>query len=477
MNAGAYGSEFKDVLESATALDAQGGRHELSLADLHLTYRHSGVAEDWIFVAARFEGAAGDKLAIARRMTEIQEAREQSQPIRAKTGGSTFANPPGHKAWQLVDQAGCRGIRRGGAMISDKHANFLINTGDATAADIEGLGEEVRARVLAKTGITLHWEIKRVGDLDGRRRMTKRAAVLMGGWSAEREVSLVSGRECADALEELGYEVNRIDVSRDLTQLVAALTPKPDVVFNALHGRGGEDGTIQGVLEMLHVPYTHSGVVASAIAMHKPMAKCVFAAAGLPLAESKVVTRAALLEKDPLPRPFVIKPMNEGSSVGVHIVREGDNAWRVEIAAGIMAMRSWSRATCPAARSPSRSWATARSARWRSARSPTRCTITSSNTRPAARSTSCPRRCTPRLTKPRSISAGGRIARSAAAASAAPICATTTRRGEPGRMVLLEINTQPGMTPTSLVPDIANHNGISFVELVRWMVENAACDS
>lgn len=163
MNAGAYGSEFKDVLESATALDATGGRHELSLNDLHLGYRHSGVPADWIFVSARFKGAAGDKLAIARRMAEIQEAREQSQPIRAKTGGSTFANPAGHKAWQLIDEAGCRGIRRGGAMISDKHANFLINTGDATAADIEGLGEEVRARVLAKTGITLEWEIKRVG--------------------------------------------------------------------------------------------------------------------------------------------------------------------------------------------------------------------------------------------------------------------------------------------------------------------------
>lgn len=163
MNAGAYGSEFKDVLESATALDATGGRHELSLAEMHLTYRHSAVPADWIFVTARFKGSAGDKLAIARRMAEIQEARERSQPIRAKTGGSTFANPPGHKAWQLIDQAGCRGIRRGGAMISDKHANFLINTGDATAADIEGLGEEVRARVLAKTGITLEWEIKRVG--------------------------------------------------------------------------------------------------------------------------------------------------------------------------------------------------------------------------------------------------------------------------------------------------------------------------
>jgi UDP-N-acetylmuramate dehydrogenase len=163
MNAGAYGSEFKDVLDSATALDAKGHRHTLSVADLKLSYRHSAVPEDWIFVAARFKGRAGDKSAIAQRMSEIQAAREQSQPIRAKTGGSTFANPPGHKAWQLIDEAGCRGIRRGGAMISDKHANFLINTGDASAADLEALGEEVRARVLAKTGITLEWEIRRVG--------------------------------------------------------------------------------------------------------------------------------------------------------------------------------------------------------------------------------------------------------------------------------------------------------------------------
>jgi len=163
MNAGAYDSEFKDVLHNATALDAEGNRHEIAAADLHLTYRHCGMPEDWIFVAARFAGKIGDKIDIARRMSEIQKAREQSQPIRAKTGGSTFTNPPGRKAWQLIDEAGCRGIRRGGAMVSDKHANFLINTGDATAADIEALGEEVRARVLRKSGITLEWEIRRVG--------------------------------------------------------------------------------------------------------------------------------------------------------------------------------------------------------------------------------------------------------------------------------------------------------------------------
>jgi len=163
MNAGAYGSEFKDVLKSAVALDTQGKQHALAPADLKLSYRHCGLREDWIFVAARFAGAKGDPLAIARRMNEIQSAREESQPIRSRTGGSTFANPPGRKAWELIDAAGCRGLKRGGAMVSEKHANFLINTGDATAADLEALGEAVRARVLASSGIALDWEIRRVG--------------------------------------------------------------------------------------------------------------------------------------------------------------------------------------------------------------------------------------------------------------------------------------------------------------------------
>jgi UDP-N-acetylmuramate dehydrogenase len=163
MNAGAYGREIKDVLVSAVALDARGRRHELTPVEMDLSYRHCGVPEDWTFVSARFRGEAGDAQAIGRRMAEIQEQREASQPTRARTGGSTFANPPGHKAWQLIDGAGCRGLRRGGAMVSEKHANFLINAGDATAADLEGLGEEVRRRVFDTNGITLHWEIRRIG--------------------------------------------------------------------------------------------------------------------------------------------------------------------------------------------------------------------------------------------------------------------------------------------------------------------------
>jgi UDP-N-acetylmuramate dehydrogenase len=162
-NAGAYGSEFKDVLVSAGAVGRDGKNYRVSAAELGFSYRHSAAPPGWIFTSAIFRGMPGDRVAIARRLTEIQAAREASQPIRARTGGSTFANPPGHTAWQLIDRAGCRGLARGGAMVSEKHANFLINTGNATAADIEALGDEVRRRVGDRFGIVLDWEIRRIG--------------------------------------------------------------------------------------------------------------------------------------------------------------------------------------------------------------------------------------------------------------------------------------------------------------------------
>ena len=163
MNAGAYEKEVSDVIVDAEALDENGTPHRLKPADLGYSYRHCGLPENWIFTSGRFRGVAGESAEIAARMEEISQAREESQPIRTRTGGSTFTNPPGHKAWQLVDQAGCRGLKRGGAMVSEKHCNFLVNTGGATAADIEGLGEEVRRRVHETSGIDLHWEIRRIG--------------------------------------------------------------------------------------------------------------------------------------------------------------------------------------------------------------------------------------------------------------------------------------------------------------------------
>ena len=163
MNAGAYGGEVKDVLRRAWALDPSGGLHELGNSEMDFSYRHCGVAENWIFTEAEFDGTPGDIAAISARMEEIGETRMDSQPVRSRTGGSTFANPDGAKAWQLIDAAGCRGLRRGGAMVSEQHCNFLINTGDATAADIEGLGEEVRRRVRESSGVELRWEIRRIG--------------------------------------------------------------------------------------------------------------------------------------------------------------------------------------------------------------------------------------------------------------------------------------------------------------------------
>ena len=306
--------------------------------------------------------------------------------------------------------------------------------------------------------------------------MTKRVAVLMGGWSSERQVSLVSGRDCGEALAALGYTVGLIDVTRDLGALAKALSPRPDVVFNALHGTGGEDGTIQGVLEFLRLPYTHSGVLSSAAAMHKPTAKAVFSAAGLPLAEGKVVRREDLAAGDVLPRPFVVKPSNEGSSVGVRIVRENDNSWAEEA-------RRWSFGAEVLVERfvPGREVTVA----VMGDRALGALEIRPNNAQfydyaakyaPGGSTHLMPAPIHPRAYE-EALDIGLRAHRALGCrgVSRADLRYDDTQ-GEPGRMVLLEVNTQPGMTPTSLVPDIARHAGIGFPELVRWMVENAACD-
>ena len=163
MNGGAYGGETKDVLVEARGLDRGGALRVYANADMHYSYRHCGVPEDIIFTEAVFQGASGDPAAIAAAMDQITESREATQPVKSRTGGSTFKNPPNRKAWQLIDAAGCRGLRIGGAQVSELHCNFLINLGDASAADIETLGEAVRERVKQSSDIVLEWEIRRIG--------------------------------------------------------------------------------------------------------------------------------------------------------------------------------------------------------------------------------------------------------------------------------------------------------------------------
>jgi D-alanine-D-alanine ligase len=298
-------------------------------------------------------------------------------------------------------------------------------------------------------------------------------ALLMGGWSAEREVSLMSGNACADALESVGYRVRRIDVTRDMGALLKALQPAPDAVFNALHGRWGEDGCVQGLLEMLNLPYSHSGVLASALAMDKPAAKRAFAAAGLLLAESRIVQRAELPAGDPLPRPYVIKPPNEGSSVGVRIVQIGDNQPPFD----------------------AKNWTFGETVMVESFVPGRELTVAVMGDRPLAvleitfakvydyeakYTPGGSGHITPAPIHPRAYEQALDIALRAHRALG---CAGVSRAdiryddttGEPGKLVLLEVNTQPGMTPLSLVPDIAKHCGIPFPELCRWIVEDATC--
>ncbi|MBC7434420.1 MAG: D-alanine--D-alanine ligase [Rubritepida sp.] len=298
-------------------------------------------------------------------------------------------------------------------------------------------------------------------------------AVLLGGISAEREVSLATGAQVVAALAEAGFAPRAIDVTADLGALVAALTqPRPDVVFNALHGRFGEDGCVQGVLDWLGLPYTHSGVRASALAMDKVAAKTLFSAAGLPVARHREVTAPELEADDPLPRPYVVKPVNEGSSVGVAILREGDNR-RAEIA------RGWGHGRIIAEEFiPGRELTVA-------VMGDRALTVTEIGTHlafydyEAKYADGGSRHTLPAAVHP----AVARQAMEVALAAHRTLgCRGVSRAdfryddtaGEPGRLVLLEVNTQPGMTRTSLLPEQAAHCGIAFPALCRWLVEEAA---
>ncbi len=298
-------------------------------------------------------------------------------------------------------------------------------------------------------------------------------AVLLGGISAEREVSLNTGAQVMAALAEAGFSPRAIDVTADLGALIAALTnPRPDAVFNALHGRFGEDGCIQGVLDWLGLPYTHSGVRASALAMDKAAAKALFSAHGLPVARHCEITAEALAAEDPLPRPYVLKPVNEGSSVGVSILREGDNR-RAAIA------REWKHGSRIMAEEfiPGRELTVA-------VMGDRALTVTEIETSlafydyEAKYADGGSRHSLPASVHP---AIAQRAMEVALAAHNALGCRGVSRSdfryddtaGEPGRLILLEVNTQPGMTRTSLLPEQAAHCGIAFPALCRWLVEEA----
>jgi D-alanine-D-alanine ligase len=298
----------------------------------------------------------------------------------------------------------------------------------------------------------------------------------MGGWSPEREVSLVSGKACAHGLREGGHKVVEYDVKRDLRALIEFLRPPggggPDVVFNALHGRYGEDGCIQGVLEILAVPYTHSGVLASALAMDKPMARHVFISLGLRVAEGKVVERRSLAWGDPMSRPYVVKPINQGSSVGVYIVREGDNLAAVESGEAAYGDRVLVEKFVPG-----RELTVAVMGDH---------AVAVTELRPRTRFYDYEAKYTEGVTEhlvPAPIPAEvyDLAKQWALTAHEALGCNGLSRTDlrwddtQPGTsgLFVLEINTQPGMTPLSLAPEQAKWAGISWPELMTWMIDHA----
>ena len=299
--------------------------------------------------------------------------------------------------------------------------------------------------------------------------MTKRVAILMGGWSAEREVSLVSGAAVSNSLKKSGFQVTSIDVQRDMGSLLTRLYPKPDAVFNALHGRFGEDGCVQGLLDILDIPYTHSGLLASAIAMDKPMSKRLFETAGIPVPKHKIVCRDDIVAGDIMPPPYVLKPTNEGSSVGVRVVLESDNnpfeggSWPYgnevmieefiqgkELTVCVMGNQALAVTEITTKRS-----FYDYSAKYEEDGS---CHVIPADI---------------------GKSIYNKVKEMAVIAHKTIGCRGVSRadfRLDGENAYLLEVNTQPGMTPLSLVPEQAAYKGISFEELVIWMVENAECD-
>jgi len=304
--------------------------------------------------------------------------------------------------------------------------------------------------------------------------MGKRIAVLMGGWSAEREVSLVSGEACAVALENRGYDVVRIDLRRDLSALLAAIENRPDVVFNALHGRWGEDGNVQGILNVMDLPYTHSGLLASAVAMDKVMAKKLFEAEGIPCPPGEVTSVERLRAGAVMVPPYVVKPVDEGSSVGVHIVQHGDNELQLDDLAAdrpvlvekYIAGRELTvsvmgdRALGVTELRPHQGFYDY-TAKYTDGKTDHLCPAPVPDT-------------VARLAMEQAVAAHRVLG--CRGVSRADFRYDDTER-DPGDLYMLEVNTQPGMTPLSLVPEQAKNAGIPFEELIEWMVENAACDN
>lgn len=319
MNAGAFGGETWPLVKQVEMLDAQGHITVRTPADFAIAYRSvQGHGQEW-FLSANLQLTAGDSAASQQKIKDLLEQRAKTQPTNQPSCGSVFINPPGDYAARLIEQCGLKGYAIGGACVSEKHANFIVNTGNATATEIEQLIYYVQTKVKENHGVALQTEVRMVGEaaLATSPKQFGRVAVLMGGTAAEREISLRSGAAVFQALQNRGVDAVAVDVTGSLIH--ALENQQVDRVFNIIHGRGGEDGVLQAILDNMGIPYTGSGVLASALAMDKLRTKLCWQGAGL-------VTPKWVLLKDEndldsciaqLGFPVIVKPAAEGSSIGM----------------------------------------------------------------------------------------------------------------------------------------------------------------
>ena len=342
MNAGAFGGETWDIVTQVEVLTRRGESVTRKRDEFKVSYRHVQCNENEWFLATHLHLQSGDTQASQQRIKELLAKRAQTQPTNQPSCGSVFKNPQGDFAARLIEATGLKGYRIGGAQVSEKHANFIINTGNASAADIELLIGYVQKQVMLKQGVNLQTEVCMVGEQLKTTHIMRPedfgcVGVLMGGNSAERAISLKSGAAVYEALIALGVNVQAIDVCDDILESIK--TYPIDRVFNIMHGRGGEDGILQGVLNVLGLPYTGSGVLASALAMDKLRTKLCWRGANLPTPNWHVLENEIDLDAcaDALGFPMIVKPALEGSSVGISKVTSRDEltkAYQVAMACG-----------------------------------------------------------------------------------------------------------------------------------------------
>jgi D-alanine-D-alanine ligase len=329
MNAGAFGGETWDIVTQVEVLTRRGESVTRKRDEFKVSYRHVQCNENEWFLATHLHLQIGDTQVSQQRIKALLAKRAHTQPTNQPSCGSVFKNPQGDFAARLIEATGLKGYRIGGAQVSEKHANFIINTGNASAADIELLMGYVQKQVMLKQGVNLQTEVCMVGEQLKTTHIMRPedfgcVGVLMGGNSAERAISLKSGVAVYEALIALGVNVQAIDVCDDILESIK--TYPIDRVFNIMHGRGGEDGILQGVLNVLGLPYTGSGVLASALAMDKLRTKLCWRGANLPTPNWYVLENEMDLDAcaDALGFPMIVKPALEGSSVGISKVTSRD---------------------------------------------------------------------------------------------------------------------------------------------------------